>query len=54
MLSIAVILIVWFWGLTPTPINIIITVLMSIRFTYRFIRLWSEFRSSTSIDDKEE
>lgn len=35
MIEIAIILIIWVWGITPLWINILVTILLSIRFSWR-------------------
>lgn len=43
MLSAVGIIVLWTWGLTPLWANIVGTVLLGIRFSFRLIKLMSEF-----------
>lgn len=37
MIEIVICLIVWFWGLTPNWLNVVLTGLLFIRFTWRLM-----------------
>lgn len=43
MLSAVGIIMFWTWGLTPLWVNIVVTILLGIRFWFRLIKLMSEF-----------
>ena len=52
MIEIIICLIVWFWGLTPTWLNIVVTILAFFRFSWRLLlTLCKIFELNKTIED---
>lgn len=55
MIEIIIALIIWFWGLTPLWLNILLTVLLFFRFSWRVLITMSKvFEWNKSFDEKKE
>lgn len=55
MIEIIICLIVWFWGLTPLWLNILLTCLLFVRFSWRFmLTLCKVFKWNQSLEEKKD
>lgn len=53
MIEIVICLIIWFWGLTPLWLNIVLSVLLFIRFSWReALTITKVFRFNNELDDE--
>lgn len=52
MIEIVICLIIWFWGLTPLWLNIVLSGLLFIRFSWRVaLTITKVFRFNNELDD---
>ena len=52
MIEIVICLIIWFWGLTPLWLNIVLSVLLFIRFSWRVtLTITKVFRFNNELED---
>ena len=55
MIEIVICLIVWFWGLTPNWLNVVLTGLLFIRFTWRLmLTITKVFSFNKAMEEGEE
>ena len=55
MIEIVICLIVWFWGLTPNWLNVVLTGLLFIRFTWRLmLTITKVFGFNKEMEEKEQ
>lgn len=53
MIEIVICLIIWFWGLTPLWLNIVLSVLLFIRFSWRVaLTVTKVFRFNNELEDE--
>ncbi len=53
MIEIVICLIIWFWGLTPLWLNIVLSVLLFIRFSWRVtLTITKVFRFNNELDER--
>lgn len=53
MIEIAICLIIWFWGLTPLWINIVLSVLLFIRFSWRVtLTITKVFKFNNELEER--
>ena len=55
MIEIVICLIVWFWGLTPNWLNVVLTGLLFIRFTWRLmLTITKVFSFNKEMEEREQ
>lgn len=54
MIEIIICLIIWCWGLTPLWVNILLTILLFIRFSWRFLlTITKMFKLNKELEERE-